>query len=54
MSEEFINWYEDNIEEIVTRYESEYPEVVANNGYWEDYINETDLIEFAKKIYNES
>ena len=47
-------WFDDNIYELIDKYQEAHPEKVINNGDPQDYLNMEEVFEWAKEnIYDE-
>lgn len=47
-------WFDDNIYEIIDKYQETFPEKVVNDGDPQDYLNMEELFEWAKENIYES
>lgn len=47
-------WFDDNIYELINKYQEAHPEKVINNGDPQDYLNMEEVFDWAKEnIYDE-
>lgn len=47
-------WFDDNIYELIDKYQEAHPEKVVNNGDPQDYLNMEEVFQWAKEtIYDE-